>query len=391
MTQETASQRVFALDAVRGLALLGVLIVNVDSEFRGSPFERFAAASDGEVGWNALAGRLIASGLTLKPLILFSFLFGLGIASQQARRLGAGSPFVPFILRRLLFLMGLGLLHYVFAWSGDVLLLYALVALLALPALRLSQRALVGVGLAFLALHVVPLPFPRAFASQEAMDQSVLFARAVYGHGGYWQTVLFRLEEWRPALAISAWSIPRTLGLFLLGMAAARAEGLTGANSRANVGRVATAALTVGVAAELFLATTAPHGVVLAGVEAAADLGFAFGAGGILFLIAGAPSLEVWVRWLASLGRMTLTAYLAQSVVLGFVFYGYGLGWYGQVNHLGGLAIALALFVAQAAFATRWFGRAKHREGPLEGIARRVSTQKLGRAESPANAMRSEA
>ena len=97
---------------------------------------------------------------------------------------------------------------------------------------------------------------------------------------------------------------------------------------------------------------------------------------GVLALAARRPRLGPWLReWIAPAGRMALTNYLVASLVLSTLFYGYGLGWYGQVSRAGQVGIVLVLFAAQAV-ASRWW-MARHRYGPLEWVWRAFTWWRL--------------
>ena len=90
---------------------------------------------------------------------------------------------------------------------------------------------------------------------------------------------------------------------------------------------------------------------------------------GVLALASLRPRLGPWLRdWIAPSGRMALTNYLMASLVLSTLFYGYGLGLYGQVSRVAQVGLVLALLVVQV-LASRWW-LARHRYGPLEWLWR---------------------
>lgn len=354
------SDRIVALDVVRAIALFGVLAVNIDTQFAVSPFARFVAnAPAGGGRWNDLAETVIASGLEERPLIVFSFLFGMGLATQHAHARRAGRPFTPMLIRRLAFLMALGVLHFALVWVGDVLTLYAAVALIAAPLMRLPRRALVAVAVVFFVVSALPLPWPPPFASAEEMRAHVEAARQIYAHGSYADIVAYRLHEARPALAIMMWSIPRTLGLFALG-ATIDATWLQNA-SRRELALGGAVALAVGSAAR-WVGPDALRGIARNAALEWSEVAIALGATALLFVAADRAKERLGA--LAVIGRMTLTSYLCESVVLGFVFYGYGLGLFDRVGHAAGLVLALVLFALQTVFAVLWLRR--YSFGPFE-------------------------
>ena len=128
------ADRVEALDVLRGVALFGVLTVNLVTIFRLSLFQEFLHGP--EDAW----ARAVSLGLEFKAVTLFSLLFGIGLEAQRERIDG----FHRYILRRLIFLLVIGLVHLFLVWNGDVLTLYALCGLVVAPLLRLRTRALWG-------------------------------------------------------------------------------------------------------------------------------------------------------------------------------------------------------------------------------------------------------
>ena len=143
--------RIEAIDAVRGVALFGVLIVNLVTEFRVSIFQQFLGPPPGG-GADLIAERLVALGFQSKAFCLFALLFGIGLAIQFERLSVAGRP-LYWLSRRLAVLLGFGLVHLVFIWNGDILTEYALAGFVVLPLLLLRARTLLLAALAFLAAY----------------------------------------------------------------------------------------------------------------------------------------------------------------------------------------------------------------------------------------------
>jgi uncharacterized protein len=94
----------------------------------------------------------------------------------------------------------------------------------------------------------------------------------------------------------------------------------------------------------------------------------ALGYGALILAIANLASGKVLLGWAAPLGRMAFTNYLAQSLIFGWIFYGYGLGLFGSIGAARALAIGLAVYIAQVFFSVWWLGR--YRYGPLEWLWR---------------------
>ncbi|MBS2017818.1 MAG: DUF418 domain-containing protein [Deltaproteobacteria bacterium] len=347
--------RIASMDAVRGVALLGVLMVNLVTAFRVDVFEQLLPHAPPARLVDRVVASVVATGLEFKAITLFSFLFGAGLAAQRER-----APHVPtFVVRRLGFLLVLGLVHLYLVWNGDILTLYALVGFACAPFLGLSPRAHLVLGASFLVIHALPLPWPAPFATVEDMERHVDFARHVYPFGNFLQVLTFRIEEVRPISRLLLWTAPRTVGLFFLGAWAWRARVLHG--ERPRVVR-ATALVGLAVGATLLALDVERH---LASVA----LGLGYGAA--ILVVFERPWPARFLRAFVPIGRMALTSYLVQSVVLGFLFYGYGLGLFGRLGEAKAAAIGLTLFVVQMIVAALW--QRRFGMGPVERIWRRVT------------------
>lgn len=174
------------IDALRGIALLGVLVVNLVTEFRVSIFEQFDGATSQVSALDRHASSLVSLAAEEKAICLFSLLFGVGLAMQFDRFSRTGRPHY-WLVRRLLVLLGFGLVHLVLIWNGDILTEYALVGLLALPFLGVSSRALGRVSLTLLALYAAMplLPIPIAFPDHAQLQSHVAGADAIYATGRF--------------------------------------------------------------------------------------------------------------------------------------------------------------------------------------------------------------
>ena len=142
---EPSASRIAAIDIIRGLALFGVLQVNLVS-FSG---QCYADWSGGTYVGGALSGPLSLIREMLidgKAMSCFSILFGIGLAIQMERAMARGISFGRFAARRLGALALIGVAHAVFIWNGDILLDYAVIGLLLLPLLRARVRTILLVA-----------------------------------------------------------------------------------------------------------------------------------------------------------------------------------------------------------------------------------------------------
>ena len=127
------SERIGTIDILRGLALFIVLMINTATEFRVSIFEQFLPSAKSAAMADQISGAFVL-GLHTKGFILFSFLFGVGLAIQF-ERLAGNDRRLALMVRRLAILMAMGVAHLFLIWNGDILTEYAVVGLAALPLL----------------------------------------------------------------------------------------------------------------------------------------------------------------------------------------------------------------------------------------------------------------
>jgi uncharacterized protein len=344
--------RLAAIDILRGIALFGVMAINLVFEFRVSIFEQLLPP----VQWGAPLDQAIANfldaAISLKAFALFSLLFGIGLAIQFDRL--ATKPRAILLLRRLLALLAFGLIHLILIWNGDILTEYALAGLLVLPFLYAPRWLLAGTVLVLLAVFASS-HFSRLLPIHDAtsLAHHVLEARRVYATGSFAEILSFRIHEIAAIAPLHVWVFPRTLALFLLGILVWRMEIV----QRASENRWAL----FGVAIVALILT------MLVGKNlSTVTLALAYAA-----VIVGLVSLPWGARllgWAAPLGRMAFTNYIAQSLIFGFVFYGYGLGLFGQLRVSTALAFGIAVYAAQVVFSRWWLDR--YRFGPLEWLWR---------------------
>jgi len=150
------NQRIEALDVVRGFALLGIFLMNIEgfNRYFGDIFGRGIPAEARGLDW--LATFFVNYFVQGKFWTIFSTLFGMGFAVMLVRAEQSGRSFVPVYLRRILALAVIGACHYIFIWDGDILFSYAVAALLLMMVLYAKPRLFViaiavAVGLGFLA------------------------------------------------------------------------------------------------------------------------------------------------------------------------------------------------------------------------------------------------
>ena len=371
------AERYPAIDILRGMALFGVLVVNILTLFRVPLLEHILRPRPDPGVPNRLVDLLAAGVLEFKAVTIFSFLFGVGIAIQTER---AGAMHVgarAFLARRLAWLFVLGCCHLFLVWNGDILALYAVCGLLLLPFLGLPWQAQLGLGVVAMAAPGFPVSIPTGPAARGLIEQ----ARQVYGGAGYFAIQEFRWHEsWTLIVPLLIAILPRTAGLMYWGLAAWR-SGILREPQRHRGKLIAVlagaglsgAAITVNeVCARSFGRAFWP---ALQAASAAAPilLAAAYVSGLLLWLN---PRRAAALPGFAAVGRMALSNYLLQSVVLGFIFYGYGLGLFGHIGSAAAACIGIALYAAQLRFSLWWLR--SFRFGPFEWLWRSLT---YGRAQ----------
>jgi uncharacterized protein len=273
-------------------------------------------------------------------------------------------------------LLAFGLCHLLLIWNGDVLVLYAVCGLLIVPLLRLPTSILAVLGAAAIALRSIidlPIPFPSAYA----MQVQAVAATHAYASGSFMDILTFRSREtWRFIVPLLAGILPQTAGLMLCGIAAWR-SGVVREPQRYKrlLGTIFVGALAIGATATSLQVFGDATGRTLAIPEGLLrlcsfiPLAFSYAAAALLWI---APGRVTRVAALfASLGQMAFTNYLAESIVLGVIFYGYGFGLFGRMGPASAVLIGIALYIGQLFFSRRWLRH--YRFGPVEWLWRSLT------------------
>ena len=369
------SERIDAIDVLRGIALFGVLAINVVNEFRVSFFEEFLPVANTTGTLDRAVQTFLTMAIELKAMALFSLLFGIGMAIQF-ERLTPNPRRCMLLMRRLAILLVIGVAHLFLIWNGDILTEYSLAGFIALPFLWGPRWLLAAGASLFLALYLVMplLPPVVPWPTTAWITHHVAEARQVYGTGGFLEILTFRIGETASILPLHVFILPRTIALFLFGMFVWRTDVIRRPATHgrllvtvAIVGVVVGAALTVASEEPALLGLPLP-GRMGASLERLATLLLATGyAAAIIGFVSTRPGKRM-LAWAAPLGRMAFTNYLSQSIVFGWIFYGYGLGLFGRVGVVTALGIGICVYVAQVLISAQWLRY--YRFGPIEWLWR---------------------
>ncbi len=369
------------LDALRGFAILGICLAN---------FPEFSLWTFSDpAGWTATdkITRAIQTFLVDgKFYTLFSLLFGMGFSIQLEN---AGQKTRTFY-RRMVFLFLIGLCHLLFLWSGDILMLYAVMGMLLPLFKRLPTRKILIWGGFFLALPVI---CAAVFGTRlsDPLEAEQWRICALYGiteaNFGMWladihnykgmlqflhQGAVERMWEF-----VTSYRFFKVLGLFLIGYAAGREKIFADLGAwKGLLRKIFIYGLTLGVPVSIAYTWSSMAGEPLGPVAHSVfyllsvyPMGFAYAAGFCL-LFSRSPEGRGWLL-LTKPGRMACTNYLGQSFLGVLLFYGIGFGLGGKVGLLATEAIALGVYAFQISFSALWLKY--FRFGPVEWVWRMLT------------------
>ena len=381
-----APARIADVDALRGCALFGILVVNICA-FATPWFGLGLTDPAFHGGVDRATHFLVALLFETKFYLLFSFLFGYSFTLQMQAAARAGAPFAPRMLRRQTGLWLIGILHAVVLFHGDILTTYAVLGIVLLALHRCGERAalsmalmLVGACVAFWAALAWLQGLQPADGAEHAVAMAQKAAAALAAYRGTPASVVAQHvrelgEIWIVLLLVQA---PCALAMFLCGLAAGKRELLLHAADYLPLRRrLQWAGALAGLPGAAFYAWTSVYGDSQAWQVAGLAVGLATAP-----LLAGAYvaiALALFERLrdgglyalLADTGRMALSNYLLQSTVCAWLFLAYGTRLMGSVSPLGALALAAAIFCLQLPLSRWWLRR--HAYGPVEWLLRALT------------------
>jgi uncharacterized protein len=386
-------ERIEILDVLRGLAVCGILVGNMQW-FSGYGMMPPSVARQSPFG-DQITHFLVHFFVEGKFYSIFSFLFGFGFALQIARAEERGDSRASLLKRRLCWLLVIGLLHAYLLWSGDILSIYALVGFLLILFRRKTNDALLKWAfvllvipiLTYILFYVLFVAFvpPEAVARLDAAQ--IDFWKQSVGkvpQSSYLQIITgynLNMIVGRYASLVLEMRLPKILAMFLLGSYAYRRGFFQDqAGHQRFIRRVLVYGLVLGLVGNVAFAAFAGAEAVFppspAGILGV--ISYAFGvpalALGLIALVAVLWQSAAWRRplaFLAPLGRMALTNYLLQTVICVLIFYGYGFGQFGRFGATKATLIALSIFLFQILMSALWLKYLSY--GPMEWIWRQLT------------------
>lgn len=400
-----STDRIVALDAIRGFALFGIMFVNM-TWFTGfavlSPEQRKGLGTeriDEIVYWLV---HVLVDG---KFWSIFAFLFGVGVAIQYRRSQKSGQQFTGLFVRRLSILLSIGLAHAAFLWFGDIVSLYAAAGFVLLIFVARSDRTVLIWGGILLVAPILQMAIWLVVhlltGDPNARDPGHGPGELLYlfGEGSYVQVFSanweFLKERW--VIAVYDGRFLKLAGLFLIGWWAGKRDIFHyPMNHKRLLYGVLLFALFIGLPANLVAFTAFPgvslrppsvSGWVVESVKTIGIPALALGYVSLLLLCFSAFPKTRFERMLAVTGRLSLTNYVMQSALGILMFYGYGFGQWGQIGVTWSIALILVTFGLQFVFSWIWLHFFHY--GPLEWAwrcltyGRMVSLRNSSRPELP--------
>jgi len=417
------AERLAAMDAVRGFAVLGILAMNIVSIGLPGAARLNPMLAGGFEGVNRLLWWIGYLLFDEKMIALFSMLFGAGLVVQADRALQTGRSPAGLFYRRAAVLLLIGLAHAYLVWDGDILVTYAMCGMLAYPFRVLSPRLLIPLGVAVM-LVAIPFGFLIGGVLETARDIADRVAELERKGEQASQADLSAAADWaeirrsfNPSSEELAANLaqarqegyiahvrrmaPETLavqtqlfvaaflwlvgGRMLIGMGLMKTGVFSGSLSPwfylalAVVGYGAGLPLVYLCGAALIARAFDPVAIFggLLLCNSFAGMLVALGHIGLVVLVTKAGCLPALTERLAAVGRMALTNYLVQSLVCTSLFCGWGFALIGRLDRAALCALMLGIWLAQLAYSPLWLAR--FRFGPAEWLWRSLT---LGRWQS---------
>ena len=365
-----AKERLLALDVCRGIALCGILAVNIESFSMIEIARRMPQYGGGTDPLNYGIWQATMLLADTKFIAMFSMLFGAGIALLTNPDREGGSLRALAYCRRMIFLMFIGYLHGHYLWFGDILFVYGLYGCLLFPMKWVPGPIPLVLGAALIAYDAQQFgwSYGRQFDPWEAHYETQAAL------AGWREQMPWRDERaWIMETNMAVFFAPQGIGYMLLGIGLARMRVLTGQR---------------GLALYLVLALLLPLGVLAIGIPSDwcrtlaeiyidefarigtywGSLMVTFGWFGLGILLARWLPRFFATRAFAAVGRMALTNYLMQSGICTTIFYGFGFGMFGQMDRTGQLALVVSIWLLQLVLSPLWFRVFQF--GPVEWLWR---------------------
>lgn len=405
----TQTDRHITLDAIRGFAVMGILLLNIVGFSMPDAGYVNPAAWGGTDPLNAGVWAVNFVLFDGKMRGLFSVLFGASMLLVMQRAEAAGQNPRSVHLNRMAWLFVIGAAHFILLWWGDILVPYAICGTIALLFVNKDVKQLLRWAIIFFVIYFLltlvmvgggwwqsvqaaaPGADPDLIKGTQEMlasfgkpgTEEIADAVRIYESG--WLTIVRHHLALFPDSLISTliFFTLDTLGMMLLGMAMLKSAFILGMWAPQIYAKVAVRGFAIGLPPMIALAVW----VMLSGYDTvitfAAFFSFSFPfrvvltvawAAGLLWLISRYRDHALIVR-VAAAGRAAFSNYLGTSLVMTFIFYGWGLGLFGQINRATAMLFVFAAWGIMLTWSKPWLER--YRFGPAEWLWRSLARRRL--------------
>lgn len=390
--------RIEHIDVIRGIAVLGILFVNMahfsypDLYLSMMDADNFITANWGKL--DKLVKVLLNIFVQMKFIFIFSFLFGFGMILMMFRADEKGQKFAPLYLRRLAVLFLFGVIHSFLLWDGDILMDYALLGFILFLFRKCRPKVFfISAILLYLLFSVPTILYELSSVGEseqlakwqvEMMDESEQNAKqalAVYSEGTFTEIATQRVHDRIYYMSINGMvslnpiiyffaNIPY-FSMFLLGAYFAKRKILHHPKKYNKLlKKLMFISVIIGLPSNILFGIFHYDLFILIGAPFLA----VFYIVTIVFLF-NSPVGKKLLKPLKAVGRMALTNYILQSVIATTIFYNYGFGLYGKIGPFVGLIFTISIVIFQIVFSNYWFK--KFQFGPLEWLWRKMTYLRL--------------
>lgn len=390
LTPTDPQSRVIALDVLRGFAVLGILIMNIQSFALIEALYLNPTAYGDLTGANLWIWALSHIFADQKFMTIFSILFGAGIVLISNRASMKGMGAVSFHYRRIFWLFIIGLIHAYLLWHGDILVPYALCGFMVFILRKTAPRRVFIIGLILLSvssaiyyLSGLALPYWPEESYQGVLQVwspplDLIHQEIRALRGNWFQQMAHRVPA---SLRFETsvfffWTFWRVSGLMLMGMALYKWGYLTGEKSKKQYLAVMSVGLGLGI--PIILAGIHNNFSANWSLDYSMFKGWQYNYWGSLFAAAGYIALIMLFSQskiltklkdsLAAVGRMALTNYLLQTAICTTIFYGHGFGLFQKIERPGQILIVVIIWIIQLIVSPIWLKY--FRFGPMEWLWR---------------------
>ena len=377
--------RIDVADVLRGIAIGGIILIHFIEHLNffmfPEPSSEFMASLNQGV-WDTvfflLAGKMYA---------IFSLLFGLSFFIQHDNQAQRGVDFRPRFLWRMVLLMMFGLFDLLF-YNGDILTVYAVCGVMVVPFIRANNKVLAAATILFalqpIEILYIVLGLINPATTSLNLGSDVLFEGILpaQSQGSWLDVAIMGIKNGFPVnftWAIEHGRMTQTIFLFLLGIVIGRKRLFYDEGNNVQIWKriliVATCAFAVILPLHIFV----PEMVEVKCISSSLDvmlkmwrnLSMMFMIVSSIVLLFYRTSAHNFLMKIAPYGKMSLTNYLSQSIIGGFVFYHWGLGLYQYCGHTVSLLMGVACIALQYIFCRWWLK--SHSHGPFESLWRKLT------------------